>query len=348
VNELDIQHGDKATNVVASAWSCIAKAVKCCGTSKGQFRKNEEAMKTRRSMHKRLRFEDLERREVLSAMPGCPSSAVVPAVANSHAAVTAAKATVRAAPVTTLSSNWSGYAVTGAANSVSYVAGSWVEPAASPTTSGYSSVWVGIDGFSSSTVEQIGTEADVARGTVTYYAWYEMYPSYMVTIPNFTVKAGDSITASVQYDSVHQDFVLSIHDSTESESYTTTQSAPGAARSSAEWVVEAPSSNRGVLPLANFGTVTFSNAYATVNGTTGPIDNPGWQTYAINMASRSQVVAATSALTDSAAPAGDTPYAGQVSSFTDSYDGTSPSPVTPTPKPPTPPHHHRGGRGGRG
>jgi hypothetical protein len=41
--------------------------------------------------------------------------------------------------------------------------------------------------------------------------------------------------------------------------------------SSAEWIEEAPSTNSGVLPLANFGSVTFSNAQYTANGTTGPI-----------------------------------------------------------------------------
>ena len=82
---------------------------------------------------------------------------------------------------------------------MSYVAGSWTVPTASTKTSGYSSVWVGIDGYSSSTVEQVGTEADVSGGTVTYYAWYEAYPSASVKIGSFTVKPGDAITASVSY-----------------------------------------------------------------------------------------------------------------------------------------------------
>ena len=292
-------------------------------------------------MNKQLRFETFEQRAVLSAMPGWPTGPVPPVIAHNLSAAVA-ESSIKAAPIASVSSNWSGYAVSAPANSVSYVAGSWVEPTASSTTNGYSSVWVGIDGYSSNTVEQIGTEADVAHGTVTYSAWYEMYPSAMVTIPNFTIKAGDSITASVKYDPTHQDFVLTINDTTGSQNYTTTQTATGAARSSAEWIVEAPSSGRGVLPLANFGSVTFSNAYAAINGTTGPIDNPGWQAYAINMTSRSRVETSTSALSDSAAPAGDTLYTGQVSSFTDTYNATSPSPVTPTP---SPHHHHRGGWG---
>src|SRR5438046_6649382 len=55
------------------------------------------------------------------------------------------------------STNWSGYAVTGASGSVSDAKGSWTVPAiqgSCPSTNQYSSFWVGIDGFSSGTVEQ--------------------------------------------------------------------------------------------------------------------------------------------------------------------------------------------------
>jgi hypothetical protein len=149
-----------------------------------------------------------------------------------------------------------------------------------------------------------------------------MYPAGSVTITSMTVKPGDSMTASVAYNSTKNDFVLTIADTTEHGIFSTTQSIKGAARSSAEWVVEAPSSNSGILPLANFGTVKFINAYATVNGTTGPIDNAGWQVYSINMESGSRVEDSTSALSDS----------GAVSSFTVTYTATSP--VTPTPTPP--------------
>ena len=42
---------------------------------------------------------------------------------------------------------------------------------------------------------------------------------------------------------------------------------------SAEWIAEAPccTSSGGTLPLADFGTVTFTNATATVNGVSGSI-----------------------------------------------------------------------------
>ena len=53
----------------------------------------------------------------------------------------------------------------------------------------YSSAWVGIDGFSSTTVEQTGTEMDVtSSGKVEYSAWYELYPNAEITIPSITVR----------------------------------------------------------------------------------------------------------------------------------------------------------------
>ena len=36
-------------------------------------------------------------------------------------------------------------------------------------------MWVGIDGYSDSTVEQIGTEENVVNGVPQYHAWWKMY-----------------------------------------------------------------------------------------------------------------------------------------------------------------------------
>src|SRR5690349_8433651 len=100
--------------------------------------------------------------------------------------------------------NWSGYAVTGTNGSATDVKGSWVVPSVSCSSTGYSSFWVGIDGFSSNTVEQIGTDSDCVsvrgRQTATYYAWFEFYPgpSYEIVFPR-GVHPGDTITAEVKY-----------------------------------------------------------------------------------------------------------------------------------------------------
>lgn len=179
------------------------------------------------------------------------------------------------------SSNWSGYAVTGANNSVSSVKGSWVVPSVvcgspGPKT-GYSSFWVGIDGYNSNSVEQTGTDSDCQNGRATYYAWYEFYPSPSFEITNFSVQPGDVITASVTYSG--SQFTTQISNSRTGATFTKTKSVSGAKRSSAEWIAEAPSSFSGVLPLADFGTVFFgqdetgvsSTCYATIGSATGPI-----------------------------------------------------------------------------
>src|ERR1700758_2409666 len=69
------------------------------------------------------------------------------------------------------SENWSGYAVTGSAFTSAH--GSWTVPAVncSQTPNTYSSFWVGIDGYSSSTVEQTGTDSDCSGSSARYDAW---------------------------------------------------------------------------------------------------------------------------------------------------------------------------------
>src|SRR5947208_14092498 len=63
--------------------------------------------------------------------------------------------------VTSTSSNWSGYDVTG--SGALDATGSWVQPSVlscSRKENSWSSPWVGIDGDTSGTVEQIGTDSD--------------------------------------------------------------------------------------------------------------------------------------------------------------------------------------------
>jgi hypothetical protein len=179
----------------------------------------------------------------------------------------------RLTPSSTQSTNWSGFAIPAANNSVSLVSASWTVPKVSGTGTAYSSTWVGIDGFSSSTVEQIGTDSDLVNGQPVYYAWYEFYPSYSVQVP-LNVAAGDSISAKVSYASgAFTAQITDANDPANAQTFSITKSTPGAQRSSAEWIQEAPSSGFGILPLANFGTVTFNNAQTTIGGATGPTGN---------------------------------------------------------------------------
>jgi hypothetical protein len=186
---------------------------------------------------------------------------------------------------TTTSTNWSGYAATGANGAFTSVTTTFTQPAVTCTSGNqYSSFWVGLDGYSSNSVEQTGTEADCSGSTASYSAWYEMYPKLPVTYSS-TVKPGDVITESVTF-SGSKTYTLTLTDSTEGWTHTTTASSSKGVRSSAEVIAEAPYSG-GVLPLADFGKVSFSGS--TVNGSTLSNFNP----IAINMVSSSGAAEAT-------------------------------------------------------
>lgn len=202
----------------------------------------------------------------------------------------------------TSSSNWGGYAAetclsSPATNVVSDVKGSWTQPSVQcgPSAS-YSAFWVGIDGYSSSTVEQTGTDSDCASGAPSYYAWYEFYPAYPVNLPTtqYPVVPGDVITAEVQWIS-GSTFQVSLADLTHPWTFSTTGSVSNAQRSSAEWIAEAPSSGH-VLPLADFGTVDFTACTATIGGTTGAIQDASWAAAEITMSGKNYVKAAPSSL----------------------------------------------------
>ncbi len=180
------------------------------------------------------------------------------------------------------SNNWAGYvafAPKGATQTgaVSAVHGSWVVPnIIKPTSSGstYCSCWVGIDGYGSPSVEQIGTAHEWHNNKQSHYAWFEMYPAAAYEIVGFPVNPGDVIEADVVYQG-NNVFVLTIKNVTRKVTtsiptqYTT---VPGTQRASAEWIAEAPYLN-GVLPLANFKKVSFSRCTATINGVLGSINN---------------------------------------------------------------------------
>jgi Peptidase A4 family len=167
---------------------------------------------------------------------------------------------------TVTSSNWSGYAATGSNGAFTSVSADWVQPAGncSGGSDTYAAFWVGLDGYASSTVEQTGTEVDCVGRTAEYYAWTELYPGASKVISD-PVSPGDQFAASVTYIGSYE-YTLYLHDITKDWTYSTSPELRAATRSSAEVIAEAPCcTNRGgILPLANFGTVGFTNSM--VNG----------------------------------------------------------------------------------
>jgi hypothetical protein len=182
----------------------------------------------------------------------------------------------------TTSTNWAGEAATGSNGAFTSVSTTFVQPKVTCSSGDtYSAFWVGLDGYSSDSVEQTGTEADCAGKTAEYSAWYEMYPANPVTY-NKTVKAGDTIVETVTYGTK---YTLYLDDKTQGWTESTSKSG-SYDRSSAEVIAEAPYDGE-VLPLADFGTVSFTSS--TVNGSSLSSSDPT----SINMESSSGALEAT-------------------------------------------------------
>jgi hypothetical protein len=211
-----------------------------------------------------------------TVLPALLMSAAFCAPASAHVR-RAAPSAVRHAPRHVVgrgtSTNWSGYTVDG--TGATQVVGTWTEPKVTCGVgeSSWSSPWVGIDGDTSKTVEQTGSDSDCVNGTPSYYAWYEMYPKSTIEIA-MTVKPGDSLTGEVTF-SGSNTFKLTLTDNTTKATFSTTQTSQKAARTSVEWIVEGPSSGK----LSDFGTAAFTGDSGTISGDTAglgalPSPNP--------------------------------------------------------------------------
>jgi hypothetical protein len=192
-----------------------------------------------------------------------------------------------------VSSNWSGYALedtAGVGLQFTSITGTWRQPKATcqAGTTGASAFWVGIGGESdaSTGLEQTGTSADCnSDGTARYYAWYELLPAAAVEVP-LKVKPGDLITTSVNINGTS--VLVQIKNRTRKTSFTKALTSDAPDLTSAEWIAEAPSScnalNRcTVLPLANFGTVTFTKAATIASAHPGTIADPTWSNVSIKL-----------------------------------------------------------------
>ncbi|HLN16069.1 MAG TPA: G1 family glutamic endopeptidase [Acidimicrobiales bacterium] len=177
--------------------------------------------------------------------------------------------------------NWAGYAATG--STFQNAQGTWVQPAVACSAGKpqFAAFWVGLDGYlpTDNAVEQIGTDSDCVKPPKTkgkggskgkqlvpsYYAWFEMFPQPPVFLPtgSYPVAPGDQLTATVS--DAGGSFTLTLVDNGKWTFSTQQATAMPPPASSAEWVVESPSTctrSCKSQPLSNFGTVAFSSVVA--------------------------------------------------------------------------------------
>jgi hypothetical protein len=202
----------------------------------------------------------------------------------------AATAAAQSSDQSAVSQNWSGYSVASqTGQSFSSVSGSWVQPSVSTTASagdGFSAFWVGLGGASqdSPSLEQIGTSADVQNGQASYYAWYELVPAAQQRL-DLPIQPGDHMAGRVSVNG--SNVTLSLSDQTTGQSVNKTLQMDNPDVSSAEWIAEAPAmvsaGGEQILPLADFGQVSFNNASATAGDHTGGVNDPDWSVQKIDL-----------------------------------------------------------------
>src|SRR5215469_7158773 len=195
-------------------------------------------------------------------------------------------------------SNWSGYAdIACPTCSLRYVSADFTVPhlntAKSPDNS-WAGHWVGLDGATDNTVEQVGIDTYVSGGVDYYYAWYQMFPA-VPQVYTLTASPGDNIQVSVY--TVNRTYYLSFNDTTLGAGFNVTANVPAGytgQNKSAEVITEAPAEltsngNLVQLPLADYGQVNYNSATVTSrNGTHGGLGgNSLWKGYAIKMVSAS-------------------------------------------------------------
>lgn len=153
----------------------------------------------------------------------------------------------------------------------SYVHARWKQPAVDCTLpNARVSIWVGIDGNGTPTIEQVGTLANCngSRTAVPQVFW-EMYNGQNNEggpAQPFTVSPGDIVDASVTYSK--GEFEMALTDITSNQNLSLKRQCSTEVeckRATAEWIVERPG-KEPKPPLADYGKVQFTDLGVTSSG----------------------------------------------------------------------------------
>jgi len=173
------------------------------------------------------------------------------------------------------SSNWSGAALV--TTGVTEVSGTFTIPKPTVPSGGSTrsdfcgAAWVGIDGDTcQSGLIQTGVFWCVEDGEFAYEAWFEYIPQASIAYSGISVTSGDEIKVTVTKTNDNSGVTTLENVGTgQTVSHTFTDQTDGTlCGENAEWIVEDFTEGDSLVPFADFGTVTFTGAEATVNGAT--------------------------------------------------------------------------------
>jgi Peptidase A4 family len=160
----------------------------------------------------------------------------------------------------TTSNGWSGFATY--SDHFRYVSATYTIPSLNCSVSpdgSFDSQWVGLDGYTTNTVEQVGDYAQCVGGTPNYYAFWEMYPNGSNTFTG--VSPGDSMTATVYYNGSQWELTL-VDNTTLTTIISQTESCPSGItchNANAEIVSEVPDGGPPAAELGDYGIVGFTH-----------------------------------------------------------------------------------------
>src|SRR5437870_4339233 len=156
---------------------------------------------------------------------------------------------------------------------------------------------------------QAGTQTMVSgRGGAQYEAWIELLPRSSQPVP-LSVSPGDTMTVSITQQGDGR-WLIAMRNDTTGRTYSTTVTY-ASSTSSAEWIQEAPSAGRRIIPLDDFGTLQFTKGSAVKDGKNASIRDAGGR--AITMIDRTgRALARPSALGPDGASFTVTPHLARV------------------------------------
>jgi hypothetical protein len=170
------------------------------------------------------------------------------------------------------SSNWAGSVQIG--TGFTKVQGTITVPSVSGDSDSAASAWVGIDGDTCSTaILQTGISF---YGDGSFDAWYEWIPDYSHSFSSFDISVGDQIYMEVDASSKKAGVATLENLSTGQKvthSFSSGSTPSSLCETNAEWIVEDFESGGSLVPFADFGTVTFTDASAT--GSAGTVTPRG-------------------------------------------------------------------------
>ncbi|KAJ7683796.1 peptidase A4 family-domain-containing protein [Mycena rosella] len=232
---------------------------------------------------------------------GNTKTATVAATSISTTATSSPPSSTDSAVLT--SSIWAGAGMESPANTYQSVTGTLVVPHLQPATGGAStgfyggSAWVGLDGMTCQTsLMATGIDFIYFNETITANAWTEVYPNPGVDL-SMSVNVGDTIKLTVTATSTTTGTAV-VENLSNGQSSTVSLTSPSPlCLENAEWIVEDFQESTFLIPFADFGSITFTDASATTQSgsTVGP---SGSGSHIINMVQKDaelQVLQFTSA-----------------------------------------------------